>query len=122
MEVFVSEKTKIYLFNNSDESGIRNQWCVCYAMAETGEVLAEHICSHPLFMEGDLIKNRPERQKAWSEKFPNGYETIIIEAENLPKEVYERNQKLRDKAEAYTEKAGVTLTFDDGREVSSYEQ
>lgn len=87
------EKTKIYLFNNSRGD---TDWNVVYAIAETGEVLAQHCCSHICFMRGDLYENRPERKKSWAEKYPNGYEIIELrQGETPPQEVIERNQELQ---------------------------
>lgn len=87
-------KTKIYLFNNSSGT---TDWNICMAIAETGEVLAQHVCSHIGFMNGDLHDNRPERQKAWNVKYPEGYEIISLPQGSIPPEgVFERNRLLAE--------------------------
>lgn len=100
-------KTKIYLFNNTQ--GI-SDWNVCIAMADTGEVLASHICSHIIYMRGDLYYNRPERKEAWAKKFPNGIEIIELEqGEVPPSKVIKKNEKLGDEATKNAELAKVEV-------------
>lgn len=38
-------------------------------VAETGEHLASHLCSHFGFAYGDLYANRPERIAEWTKRF-----------------------------------------------------
>lgn len=103
--------TKIYLFNNSDG---RTDWNVVYAMADTGEVLASHVCSHRCFMAGDLHDNRPERQKAWEEKYGE-YETVIVpQGEAPPEDVLEKNRLLGELADqSEGNKASIEITMSD---------
>lgn len=37
-------------------------------IAEDGEGLCSHICSHAVYAEGDLYKNRPERKEMFDKK------------------------------------------------------
>jgi hypothetical protein len=88
--------TKIYLFNNSAGN---TDWNAVYAMADTGEVLATHICSHICFMAGDLHDNRPERKKEWKEKFGD-YEIVELkQGETPPDDVIEKNRILGEEYE-----------------------
>lgn len=38
-------------------------------VADTGEVLEEHVCSNSRFAYGDLYANRPDRIEAWKKRF-----------------------------------------------------
>jgi hypothetical protein len=86
--------TKIYLFNNSSGETDSN---FVYAMADTGEVLAEHLCSHIGFMRGDLHDRRPERQKEWKEKFGDYKIVELKQGKTPPKDVIEKNRILGEK-------------------------
>lgn len=38
-------------------------------LADHGEFLASHYCSHAGYADGDLWRDRPERKKEWDERF-----------------------------------------------------
>ena len=102
-------KTKIYLFNNTpkDSWNYKNGNLVCFAIAETGEVLASHMCSSTYFMKGDLIENRPERKEQWNKKFPDGYEIIELkDGETPPTDVMDKNEQLGLKEKQLENEAG----------------
>jgi len=86
--------TKIYLFNNSRGD---TDWNNVYAMADTGEVLASHVCSNVGFMHGDLYGHRPERQTAWKEKFGDFKIVELEQGQVPPKKVLEKNRILGEK-------------------------
>jgi len=92
--------TKIYFFNNTPND---KDWALVYAMAETGEVLAHHVCSHIGYMFHDLYGRYPAREAEWNAKFPEGFEIVMLENGKVaPPEVYAKNQQLRKMAEATT--------------------
>lgn len=105
--------TKIYLFNNSKGN---TDWNACIAMADTGEVLASHICSHIGYMNGDLHDNRPERKEAWKTKFGE-YEIVSLPQGQIPpQEVLDKNTELGKEATKNAELASVNITFEDSKE------
>ena len=62
-------------------------------VAETGEGLASHFCSHSGFAKGDLHDRRPERQKKWKERFGD-YEILFLGDDDMTeKELIKRNKK-----------------------------
>lgn len=38
-------------------------------LTDDGEFLASHICSHAGYADGDLWRERPEREEKWKERF-----------------------------------------------------
>lgn len=46
-------------------------------VADDGECLASHMCSHSGFALGDLHDRRPERIKKWKERF-GSYEVLYL--------------------------------------------
>lgn len=98
--------TKIYLFNASSGETSYN---TVYAMAETGEVLASHLCSHICFMNGDLHDTRPERKEKWKEQFGE-YEIVSLpQGEKPPQDVLERNKSLGEEATRNAELTKVEI-------------
>lgn len=108
---------KLYLFSNNFINN--NRWYHCYAMSDSGHVLASHICSHPYFMEGDLISNRPDRKKKYEDHFGGAlgeaFEIVELEVGEIPpEEVLKKNEELGKQADLQETKPGVEITFDDG--------
>ncbi len=71
------EKPKIYVFSNVH--GGREG--VCYALAEDGECLGSHYCSHELFAPGDLGAipgSRSDRHETYAKHYPDGYEMVFV--------------------------------------------
>lgn len=61
-------------------------------VAETGEHLASHMCSHYGFAMGDLYENRPERKEEWEKRFGK-IDVKYIDDLNLTEEqLLERNK------------------------------
>lgn len=54
-----------------------------YLIAENGEALASHLCSHAGFAQSDLHDGREERKIEWAKKFPEGYEIVWLEDSGL---------------------------------------
>ena len=77
----------IYLFSNSrDGDGI------AYAMAEDGEMLGIHWCSHWKYMRHDL-HDRSVRRAVCEEHYPDGYRLVVLGRQEVPPpEVMERNR------------------------------
>lgn len=64
---------------------------------DTGEHLASHFCSGAGFARSDLHNGRPERLKAWEEKFGDKTEAKFIDETSLSwDEIYSKNQKLKE--------------------------
>ena len=85
----------IYLFSHSrDGDGI------AYAMAEDGEVLGSHWCSHWGYMRHDL-HDRSDRRAVCEEHYPDGYRLVVLGREEVPPpEVLERNRAQATREEA----------------------
>lgn len=68
-----------------------------YALiAETGELLAEHVCSDISWARGDLEGRRPERQKAWRARFGD-YEVLRLGEDGMTvDELLRRNRERTD--------------------------
>jgi hypothetical protein len=62
-------------------------------VAEMGEVLASHVCSHEVYAKGDLYSNRPERVKEFTERFGEIEVKYLHETDLSEKELLERNAK-----------------------------
>ena len=68
-------------------------------VAETGEHLASHICSHYGFAEGDLFYNRPESIEQWKKRFGE-IEVKFIDDTNITEdELLRRNKEWFDAAQ-----------------------
>lgn len=91
----ISDKPKVYLtsfgtFGPNDHAAV--------ALADDGEVLAEHVCSSPSFFRGDL-HDRPFRRDAYLRKYGawgdgDRYELVECWSSEVPSEVIERNRLL----------------------------
>lgn len=94
---------KLYLFTNTQGNG-HSGWEICYAMAEDGHVLGEHLCSTVNFMYQDLVNSRDCRNKLetfFGGKEDEAFEVIILPPGKIcPPEVFEKNQKLREETVA----------------------
>ena len=66
-------------------------------VAETGEGLASHICSHKGYAESDLEANRPERKKKWRKRF-GAYKVLRLGDDDMTKEKLIELNKNWDKA------------------------
>lgn len=71
---------------------MHSDWFSLY-VAETGESLASHGCSHAGYAPGDLYYDRPERIKEFKERF--GYvEVMFIDQTNISEEeLLKRNKE-----------------------------
>ncbi|TXH52572.1 MAG: hypothetical protein E6Q97_15625 [Desulfurellales bacterium] len=67
----MTDKPKIYVFVNS---GFRTNNLSVYAMAEDGEILAGHVCSHVGFIPGDMGLNSNNKHEFYMGKYPDGFE------------------------------------------------
>lgn len=68
-----------------------------YLIAETGECLASHFCSHIGFAKSDLHDGRPERQKDYKEKFGD-YEVLYLGDDDMTlKRIRELNEEWFEK-------------------------
>jgi hypothetical protein len=53
-------------------------------VADDGEALASHFCSHPAFAQGDLHDNRPERIAEYAERFGK-YQILWVGDDDMTK-------------------------------------
>lgn len=62
-------------------------------VAETGEHLASHFCSHGGFAMGDLYSGRPERIKKWTERFGELEVKFLEDTDLSNDELHRRNKE-----------------------------
>lgn len=92
---------KIYIFSNVQGGGDG----VCFAIAEDGECLGSHWCSHERFAKYDLGMvdgARQDRRDAYAAHYTGGYEFEFIPASKVTthsglKAAYQKNQALAEK-------------------------
>lgn len=72
----MTDKPKIYVFVNS---GFRTDCLSVYAMAEDGEILAGHVCSHVGFIPGDMGLNSKNKHEFYMGKYPEGFELKYLD-------------------------------------------
>ena len=85
-----SRPPKVYCWCNSGAGTDIQVW---YAMAEDGEVVTAHICSHESFARTDLIDRKHDLYDAKFGGHQDGVHFLSV-WEVAPTEVYERNQAL----------------------------
>ena len=92
----MSELPKVYVWCNSGGGTDFQGWL---AMAEDGEVITNHVCSHESWARTDMHDRKAE---AYTKKFGGHEDGVFYNLvwEVPPDEVYQRNQALRAKAEA----------------------
>jgi hypothetical protein len=66
-------------------------------VAETGEHLASHLCSHYGFAKGDLYENRPERIEEFTKRFGEIEVKHIDETDISAEQLLERNKNWYEK-------------------------
>lgn len=84
----MSQKPKIYIFCNQKGCDGRGMWHAGYAMAEDGTPLASHVSSSHGFIRADLGNQRLgykgfTRDKEYDAKYPDGYEVVWVEGDEL---------------------------------------
>ena len=92
---------KIYCFSNVKDGGDG----IAYAMADDGNVLGSHWCSHEGYVPQDLgviDGSRPDRHEDYKKHFPNGYEMEFIKSNKIEshkglQKAFKLNQKLAEK-------------------------
>ena len=62
-------------------------------VAETGEVLATHLCSHYGFAKGDLYENKTERIEEYTKRFGDIEVKFIDETDIMVGELLKRNKE-----------------------------
>lgn len=82
LDLPISELPIIYGFNNNNNNnGGTSEWYEALLIAEDGEILGRHICSHEDYMSADLgvlEGARPDRHERFREKYPDGYRMTFI--------------------------------------------
>ena len=68
---------KIYAFVNGGQSG----WYDVVGLAEDGDHLASHICSHPGFGPHDLGVTSDWKHDIYQKKYPGGFEVVWVEGD-----------------------------------------
>lgn len=76
--------------------GIRHDAVFGLLVAETGEHLASHLCSHYGFAMGDLYEDRPERIKEYKDRFGEVEVKYIDETDVSEDELLKRNKNWYD--------------------------
>lgn len=79
----VDELPVIYGFNNGGQPG----WFSGVLLAQDGTGLGGHICSHELYMPGDLgvlEGARPDRHEAFRQHYPDGYRMEFVGYDDVP--------------------------------------
>lgn len=93
----VDELPVIYGFNNGGSAG----WLSAVLLAEDGEGLGGHLCSHECYMTHDLgvlEGSRPDRHQTFREHYPEGYRMDFVSADDVMSHpgleaAYQRNQE-----------------------------
>jgi len=73
----IEELPVIYGFNNGGSPG----WYSGVLLAEDGEGLGGHLCSHEAYMPGDLgclEGSRPDRHEGFRQHYPDGYRMEFV--------------------------------------------
>ena len=92
----VDELPVIYGFNNGGSPGLLNG----VLLAEDGECLGGHACSHEGYMPHDLgiiEGSRPDRHETFREHYPDGYRMEFVPAKDVMtheglEAAYQKNQ------------------------------
>ena len=74
---------------------------VCAAMAEDGEVLAEHMSSNETWARHDMGFTSDWKHDAYKEHYPDGYELVWIESTENEEflAAFKKNQEQKEEAE-----------------------
>jgi hypothetical protein len=98
----LDELPTIYGFNNGGSPG----WYSAVLIADDGEVLGSHVCSHEGYMPGDLgvlAGYRTDRHTTFREHYPDGYRMDFVSSDELPTHVGLNAAIKRNEAKALTE-------------------
>ena len=95
-ELPIEELPVIYGWNNGGSAG----WYSACLLAEDGESLGGHVCSHEGYMENDLgilEGSRLDRHETFRKHYPNGYRMIFVSNKDAKTHkglllAYEKNQ------------------------------
>lgn len=97
----VEDLPTIWCFNNGGSPGFFD----AVALAENGDVLGGHLCSHEGFIPGDLgahVGHRLDRhENQYSKCYPDGYKMHFIPSSEL-----ENHQGINDACKKHQEKYG----------------
>lgn len=59
---------KTFYILGTGQDGMGKKEGLYILIADDGEFLASHFCSHACYADGDLWKNRPERKEKWEKR------------------------------------------------------
>ncbi len=111
-------KKKIYCFNNGGSPG----FMYAVAIAEDGNVLAEHCCSCEGYMRHDLGVDSDWKHENYNKHYGVGnWEAVWVANPIKSPELdaaFELNKNLEKQGIPEDVRAGVTITFDDGSKQS----
>src|SRR5678815_1937316 len=84
----MTDLPKIYVFCNQKGCDGRGEWHSGCALAEDGEMLAQHLSSSHDFVKCDLGNRRLgcngfNRDKEYDKKYPQGYEVVWLEGDAI---------------------------------------
>lgn len=120
----IEELPFIYGFNN----GGRPEWYMAQLIAEDGTPLGSHLCSHELYMPGDLgiLKgSRPDRHETFRKHYPDGYRMDFVSHTDIDSHpglsrAIENNKTLPDEAKSENEQtARAVVEFSDGTKIDA---
>lgn len=86
----MKDKTLLVIAPGRD---VRRDAVFILLVAETGEHLASHLCSHYGFAKSDLYENRPERIEEFTKRFGEFEVKYIDETDISMEQLLERNKK-----------------------------
>lgn len=75
-------KPKIYVFCNQKGCTGKGDWHSFIAVAEDGNALCGHVCSHHGFAYGDMgVREDGFKRDIYAKHYPQGFEVIMLEGQ-----------------------------------------
>jgi hypothetical protein len=106
---------KTFYILGTGQDGMGKKEGLYTLIADDGEFLASHFCSHACYADGDLWKNRPERKEKWEKRFGE-YKVVWLGEDDMKLEtLIERNKEWakRDKeAQKKIEENGCSVKIE----------
>jgi len=98
-KIIDKSKPIIYLFC-AKAIGLRYPDVIGYAVAEDGYALCSHLSSSVEFSKHDMGLTSDWKHDIYKKHYPDGYNLVWLDSfDNLPKEVLEKNKKLKKEKE-----------------------
>ena len=90
----MENKTLLVIYPGTD---VQADCCFTLLVANTGEGLCSHLCSHWGYAKGDLYSGRPERIKEFSKRFGEVEVKFIDETDIAVEELLKLNKEFHNK-------------------------